>query len=108
MPHRVHWDAELATGQPQADQQHQALLALCNRMADLCVAGDEPGFDAAFVQLKALASEHFEAENVPEDRDEFQFLVDDIATTENFDRLELQRFLAFWWLGHVRDAASQG
>ena len=39
--------------------------------------------------------------------DEFEYLAGEIATTENFDRLELQRFLALWCLGHIKGSAGQ-
>jgi hypothetical protein len=39
--------------------------------------------------------------------DEFEYLADEIATTANFDRLELQRFAALWCLGHVRGSAQR-
>ena len=38
--------------------------------------------------------------------EEFDYLVDEIVTTENFDRLELQRFLALWCLGHIAGSAG--
>ena len=33
-------------------------------------------------------------------------LAADIATTENFDRLELQRFVTLWWVGHIAGSAA--
>lgn len=106
MPQRVEWEEGLATGVALVDRQHQALLALCNELADACGRDDE-AFDATFGRLRALAHDHFDAEGEPEDREEFDFLVDEIATPEHFDRLELQRFLALWWLGHVRGSVLQ-
>ena len=35
--------------------------------------------------------------------DEFEYLVAEIVTTDNFDKLELQKFLIFWWVGHILD-----
>ena len=26
---------------------------------------------------------------------------------ENFDKIELQRFLSLWWVGHILDAVKQ-
>ena len=72
----------------------------------------------AFERLRALAREHFAteaallAERGHADLDdhaaeceEFDYLVDEIVTTDNFSRLELQRFLALWCLGHISGAA---
>lgn len=123
MPQYVVWDPAMSTGHERLDAQHAALLAQCNRLADLCSgrdgAADEVGFDQALAQLKALAREHLEVEAAlagslagdpaqdPAERDEFAYLIDEIATPANFDRLELQRFLAVWWLGHVRGMAAE-
>lgn len=118
MPNRALWEAHFNVGQPLIDAQHRALLAQCNVLADHCEAGTgeagERGFDAAFEQLKVLAREHFEAElallsrhgdaGLDEHREaceEFTYLAEEIATTDHFNRLELQRFLALWWLGHI-------
>jgi hemerythrin len=124
MPTRVPWDPELSVGQALIDAQHQALLTQCDVLADLCPAEDgeagEQRFDLALDRLKALAREHFEAEasllaacgypDLEDHRiecDEFEYLASEIATTGNFDRLELQRFLALWCLGHIKGAAQQ-
>jgi hemerythrin-like metal-binding protein len=121
MPMRMPWDPEFNTGQPDIDTQHQALLAQCNRLAELCPAEvdatEAPAFDEACEDLKALARAHFDAElallsagNCAEledhraDCEEFEYLASEIATAENFSRLELQRFLALWWLGHIKGA----
>lgn len=117
-PSHVAWTPAYVVGQPELDRQHQHLLAQCNRMADLCPSApaQAPGseFDAAFEQLKALVREHFQTEaatlagasdavldGLRDELDEFEYLVDEIVTTENFDRLELQRFLSLWCLGHI-------
>ncbi len=114
MPHRVNWEPGLACGHVSLDAQHRALLEQCNRLADRCE--DAPAFDEAFETLKALAAEHFELEATllagnPEalqaEHDEFGYLLDEVATTANFDRLEVQRFMALWWLGHIRGLAGQ-
>lgn len=122
MPNRVTWDADFQVGHELIDEQHRRLLDQCNLLADHCVAAtkNEPAFDQAFEQLRTMAREHFEAElalrverNDPEledhrdECDEFEYLADEIVTTENFDRLELQRFLALWWVGHVTSSARE-
>jgi len=118
---RVDWEPAFAIGHDLIDAQHQALFALCNRLADLCARSDDAGaFDETLAQLKALANEHFEAELAAlaaagdpalddhgAELEEFDYLVDQIATTEHFDRLELQRFLALWWTGHVAAMAPR-
>lgn len=123
MPQRPAWEPDFNVGHPLIDSQHQALLALCNRLSDHCAGAPSPAadqaFDSDFEQLKALAQEHFQAESaLLAERDypaleqhqfaldEFDDLLADIVTTQNFDRLELQRFLALWWLGHVAGTAE--
>ena len=39
--------------------------------------------------------------------EEFEYLVAEIAMTKNFDKLELQRFLALWWVGHILGDAKE-
>lgn len=105
-----------------SDAQHAALLAQCNALANRYCGGaaDDAAFDAAFDQLKVLAREHFEAEAAllaaggdpdleghRDELDEFEYVVSEIATTANFDRLELQRFAALWCLGHVRGSGQR-
>jgi hemerythrin-like metal-binding protein len=124
MPQRVHWDPELSVGLALIDAQHQSLLRQCNLLADHCSAdgGEEQHgpFDLALDRLMALARAHFTAETdllaqhgCPEledhrfDCDEFEYLVSEIVTTEHFERVELQRFLALWFLGHVMGSAAQ-
>ncbi len=126
MPTRVTWEAGLAAGHEIIDAQHQGLFDQCNRLADLCTGGVEEvslqQFDRAFDRLKVLAREHCETEASllagschahadPEDAlaecEEFEYLADEIATTANFDKLELQRFLALWCVGHVTASARQ-
>ncbi len=122
MPTQVPWEADFALGHELIDAQHQRLLALCNGLAAHC-GGDaqsQHNFDQGFEEIKALASEHFETEaallaaaaypdleDLAFECDEFKYLADEIATAQNFDRLELQRFLALWWFGHIRGAAPQ-
>lgn len=120
MPCRTPWDPGLAIGHALIDRQHQALLAQCEALAAHCGNADAAAFDADFEHLKTLAREHFAAEAAllaergdtdTEDHalecEEFEYLADEIATTANFDRLELQRFAALWCLGHVRASAQR-
>jgi hemerythrin len=117
-PLRVDWDAAYETGHAELDAQHRALLALCNALADRCGPDAAPRFDDTLRQLRTQAEAHFAAELAwrqavgdPDlddhraDGDEFGFLVQEIATPAHFDRVELQRFLALWWLGHVAETA---
>jgi len=118
MPKRAQWDPSYTVGHELIDAQHLGLLAQCHLLADDCAADAGPErdqrFDTAFARLKALAREHFEAEaslraacGDPDLEDhraeyfEFEYLADEIATTENFDRLELQRFVTLWCVGHI-------
>ena len=122
MPIRTPWEPAFEVGHALVDDQHRALLDRCNRLADHCQPGgdidQDRRFDQAFDALKALARAHFDAEaallaerGYPdlEDHqiacDEFDYLVDEIVTTDHFDRLELQRFLVLWWTGHVAGTA---
>ena len=128
MPHRVHWDPAFSVGREVIDAQHQSLLAQCIVLAGHCQSGEgEPGaqtfnpaFAQAFERLQALVREHFKTEASLlsacgqadlEDHqfecDEFEYLAGEIATQEHFDRLELQRFLALWCVGHVTGSAAQ-
>ena len=124
MPTQVQWDPAFSVADELIDAQHQALLTQCNVLADLCPdsRSDETDrrFDQAFDQLKAVAREHFETEaqwlagrEGPDldahrvERDEFEYLASDIATTDHFDRLELQRFLALWCIGHIAGTAKR-
>lgn len=114
MTQRTPWEPGYACGLEPLDRQHQALLAQCDRLAACCE--DAAAFDAAFAELKALAQAHFEAEaaalagdseDLQDEQDEFGYLLDEVATTANFDRAEVQRFVALWWLGHVRGQAAR-
>jgi hemerythrin len=119
-PLRPDWTPELRGGHGQTDAQHEALLAQCHRLADLCEAGSEADFDQAFAQLQLLVRAHFETEAAllaesggvdPEylrdEREEFEVLAADIATTAHFDRVELQRFAALWCVGHIAESARR-
>ena len=119
-PIRVAWEPDFEVGQVLLDAQHRALLAQCDLLADLAGCGADPQrFDEAFARLRTLAREHFETEagvlaaaGDPDHGDcrlegeEFDDLADDIVTTEHFDRIELQRFLALWWIGHLRGTVA--
>lgn len=124
MPMLMPWDAAYQVGDPLIDAQHRALMSLCDVLAARCQAAEgdaaDPVFDQSLDRLKSLAREHFEVEaerlaplgdEALEDHrfecDEFEYLVEQIATTENFTRVEIQRFLALWCLGHVRGAIDQ-
>lgn len=123
-PTRLPWEAGFDVGHETIDAQHRALLRQCERLADhwLCNDGEDgaPGFDETLEGLKALVREHLEteaalrqalgdpdAEDQRTEHEEFDYLVAEIVTTENFDRLELQRFVALWCLGHVTGSAAQ-
>jgi hemerythrin len=122
-PQRAPWEAGFAVGHALIDAQHQHLLAGCNELAELCAAekGEEGerAFDQAFERLKTLARDHFVAESAVlaqhghadlEDHriecDEFEYLAGEIATAENFDRRELQRFVTLWCVGHIVGSAE--
>ncbi len=123
MPNRVQWNPGYEAGSDILDNQHQDILARCNALAD-CVVGtsqeDDRKFRELFNELMDRAHEHFSTEEdvlargacatldeCRYERDEFDFLVAEIATTENFDKLELQRFLALWWVGHIIDSGKR-
>jgi hemerythrin-like metal-binding protein len=121
MPNRVQWDPCFSVGNETLDAQHQRFLEQCNALADCLVEAGDAGilkFDQLFAELMASAREHFSTEEVllaghgyPElddhrsEQEEFEFLAAEIITTDNFDRNELQTFLALWWAGHVMGAA---
>lgn len=117
MPKRVQWNSGFSMGHETLDSQHQAILAQCNALAD-CMADASPEgdlkFNTTFHALMAQAGEHFSTEETlltqcgyPEleahqnEHDEFDYLANEIITTEHFEKIELQRFLALWWIGHI-------
>jgi hemerythrin len=120
---RVQWEPRHGVGNASLDDQHRNLLARCDALADCLDAAGPEGdrkFDEIFEELMALAREHFAAEEAlltrcgyPEledyqsEREEFDYLSAEIITTGNFDRHELQNFLALWWTGHIRGAAQK-
>ena len=117
MPNRVQWNPGYSTGNDILDSQHRAILAQCNTLAD-CIADagadSEQKFHNTFQALMAQAGEHFSSEETlltqcgyplleehRDEHDEFDYLAADIITPENFEKAELQRFLALWWVGHI-------
>lgn len=121
-PHRCLWEPRFCIGHEIVDAQHRALFAQCDRLADLCEGEelDQAGFRAAYENLMHLAQEHFATEEAllaagayPEleqyraECEEYRYLAEQIATPENFDPIELQRFLALWWVGHVLTAIKE-
>jgi hemerythrin-like metal-binding protein len=121
--HHAQWDPGFETGHDVVDAQHRDLLAQCERLAALCGGGDGGAggrpFDDAFERLKASVREHLQteaallaalgdpdADALRDEHDEFDDLATEILTTANFDRLELQRFVAVWCLGHVTASAA--
>jgi len=117
VPNRVQWNPRYGVGNETLDNQHRNILAQCNALADYVVAADPESdlkFHEIFNELMARAREHFSSEEDllarwayplleehKNEREEFEYLAADIITTENFDKLELQRFLALWWVGHI-------
>lgn len=127
MPKRITWEAAFDTGHEVIDAQHRELLDHCNLLADQALPVTEEAdkaFQQGFDALMALARRHFATEEAllaahPDLEDyrhaceEFEYLAAEIATTENFDKIELQRFLALWAVGHIlsdakRAASGQG
>ena len=117
MPNRVQWIPGYCMGDTVLDQQHRDILAQCNALAD-CIADAGPAsdlkFHRVFNELMAQSEEHFSSEQTQltrcayplleehqNEHDEFHYLANEIITTENFDNLELQRFLTLWWVGHI-------
>ena len=118
MANRMQWEPRHSVGNAVLDAQHQAILARCNALADCLDEASDRRFDETFQELMALARGHFAAEEAllaqhgyaelddyRSEREEFDYLSAEIITTENFDRNELQTFLALWWAGHILGAA---
>jgi hemerythrin len=123
MPNRVQWTPDYSAGNETLDDQHRKLLEQCNTLADY-VSDADPASDLKFREifdgLMALAREHFSTEEAllarcgyplldehKDERDEFEYLAADIITTENFEKIELQRFLALWWVGHIMGSGKK-
>ncbi|GAB1392547.1 hypothetical protein MASR1M60_07100 [Rhodocyclaceae bacterium] len=118
-PLRARWHDGLSVGNATIDAQHEQILAQCEVLAELCAvdggnSSADPAFTAAYEQLMTLARAHFateeallaaaafaDLESYHHEIGEFAYLANQIATTENFDKIELQRFLAMWWVGHL-------
>lgn len=117
MPNRVHWVPDYSIGNETLDSQHSNILtqciALANCIADAGQASDRK-FHSILNELVAQGGEHFSTEETlltqcaypmleehQNERDEFDYLAKEIITTENFERIELQRFLTLWWVGHI-------
>jgi hemerythrin-like metal-binding protein len=122
MSNRVQWDPRYSVGNEVIDDQHRAILARCNALADCLADASEEcdrQFQKIFDELKALAREHFATEEAlllrnayplieehRHEQEEFDYLESEIITTENFDKHELQSFLSLWWSGHIAGCAK--
>ncbi|MBK8523670.1 MAG: hemerythrin family protein [Betaproteobacteria bacterium] len=122
MPKRVQWDTRYSSGSEAVDDRYRSILARCNAMADcLDQGGIESNriFDEMLNSLLAHALQHFaweeaileigespELDNHRCEQEEFRFLTAEIITTVNFNRAELQTFLALWWSGHFVAASD--
>jgi hemerythrin-like metal-binding protein len=123
MPKRTQWIPHFSTGNAAIDEQHQGMLAQCNALAD-CLADTSEAGDAGFLEildnLMASVRAHFatereqlarngypQLEDHAHEGDEFEFLSAEILSTDNFDKDELQTFLALWCIGHIAGTAAQ-
>jgi hemerythrin len=125
----VTWNPAYAVGIEIIDNQHKNILALCNALADFVIddmehtescadtvshAHDELGFRNGLRVLMDQAREHFSTEEkllndcayplldeLKNEYDEFAYLTKEILTQENFEAIEVQRFLVLWWVGHI-------
>jgi hemerythrin-like metal-binding protein len=123
MPKRLNWDEAFNVGHETVDAQHRRLLAQCNLLADQALpvsAESDQAFQQALDVLMALLRQHFAFEEAllagrdhPDLEDyrhavaELEYLAAEIATPTNFDKLELQAFLALWLVGHVLADANR-
>ena len=127
MPNRVSWEPIFSLDNPTLDAQHQGILVQINALADCIDAAiadntsdSNQSFDSAFQAHMATAAEHFASEEAlltqcaypameehHNERDEFNYLTNEIITTDNFERAELQRFLSLWWVGHIVGSATK-
>lgn len=117
MAKRTHWIPHFSTGNTTLDEQHQSLLAQCNALADCLTDSGEASddrFPRILEKLMASVREHFATEkellasngypNLDEHQhegEEFEYLASEILSTDNFDKDELQTFLALWCTGHI-------
>jgi hemerythrin-like metal-binding protein len=120
MSNHVQWDPLYSVGNEALDSQHKAILAQCNALSDYTAdpsQAAEQRFRAVFTELLTNVREHFSTEEAllsiavypaldehREALDEFEELVANIITTDNFDMSEIQRFLVLWWIGHMIDS----
>lgn len=120
MAKHLKWEAHYSVGHDLIDAQHRRFVELCNALADCLedAAGGETCFDRHFAEMMDEARKHFATEEAllvacgyphlddqRSEQEEFTYLASEIATTENFDRQELLRFVTLWWAGHVVGAA---
>ena len=114
MAKRTQWIPHFTTGNTTLDEQHQSLLAQCNALADCLDEAGDDRFSATLEQLMASVREHFAMEKellagngYPDldehehEGEEFDYLASEILSTDNFDKDELQTFLALWCTGHI-------
>lgn len=114
MAKRTQWIPHFSTGNATLDQQHQELLAQCNALADCLGEAGDDRFSATLEQLMASVREHFATEKAllachgypdldehEHEGEEFEYLASEIISIENFDKDELQTFLALWCTGHI-------
>lgn len=117
---RVQWEPRHSVGNATLDDQHRAILARCNALADCLDDAGDRKFDEIFNEMMTLAREHFAAEEAllarcgcpdladhQSECEEFDYLAAEIITTQNFDKHELQSFLALWWAGHIMGSAKK-
>ena len=126
MSNRMQWDSRHSVGNETLDDQHRNIVAQCNALDDCLADAGEDGdegdrkFRKIFDELMALSREHFATEEAllaasgypmldehRNEREEFDYLAAEIITTENFDKDELQSFLALWWTGHILGSAKK-
>ncbi|MEI8029789.1 MAG: hemerythrin family protein [Comamonadaceae bacterium] len=117
MPNRVQWNPSYSLGNEILDRQHCDILMQCNALADTFADTGSQGeqkFQKIFSELMAQCGEHFSTEEMlltrcactgieehQNEHDEFNYLANEIITAENFENIELQRFLTHWWVGHI-------
>lgn len=124
MPAHTAWDPAYEIGHAGLDAQHRDLLAQCQALAEASAAEDtgpvRQRFDQALATLRGLAATHFQTElellaqrGYPEleehrfECEEFDYLCEEVGTTQHFDRGELQRFLTLWFVGHIAGPAAR-
>ena len=114
MAKRTQWIPHFSTGNATLDEQHRSLLAQCNALVDCLGEAGDDRFSATLEQLMASVREHFAMEKEllarngypmldehEHEGEEFDYLAAEILSTDNFDKDELQTFLALWCTGHI-------